>query len=295
MAIQNLTDDLSRLIETESPERREGLDQLARPIQQAIHIAFGAAGDTGMRAKNFLHGIWLGHPLHQVLSDAPIGAWVTAAVLDLAGEERAADLAVGFGLLAAVPTAASGLADWSDTADESRRCGLIHGALNVGVVGLYTASLISRRAGNRRLGIALSSMGLTIGSVSAYVGGELVTRLGTGVNRTAFELRTEEFQVAARLQDLPDGRLSKGEITIEGSKIPLVLLRRGEEVLALGGTCTHLGGPLWEGEMHGDCVQCPWHGSQFDVRSGEVVSGPAKDPIRSYPAEEADGEVRITL
>src|SRR3954452_86548 len=96
------------------------LEALGKPLSEAVRELFKNAGPAGQTAKNALHGVWLGHPLHPVLTDVPIGAWTTALALDAretaSGDEaygRAADFAIGLGLVAAVGAAVTGLNDWS--------------------------------------------------------------------------------------------------------------------------------------------------------------------------------------
>src|SRR6185312_8103638 len=86
-----------------------------------IRDAFQAAGERGQAAKNALHGVWLGHPLHPAITDVPVGSWTVAAALDIleirgdSHYQSGADFAVLLGLLGAVPAAISGATDWSDT------------------------------------------------------------------------------------------------------------------------------------------------------------------------------------
>src|SRR3954469_813069 len=98
------------------------LDAVGNPLSEAVRALFKNAGPAGQTAKNALHGVWLGHPLHPVLTDVPIGAWTTALALDAkasaSSEEsygQAADFAFGVGLVAAVGAAVTGLNDWSET------------------------------------------------------------------------------------------------------------------------------------------------------------------------------------
>jgi len=119
--------------------RQEWLKPIDSALQRAISGAFQAAGPVGMRIKDVLNGVWLGHPLHPSLSDVPIGAWTAASVLDVleatTGRKElgaGADAAIGVGLAAAIPAALSGLTDWQYLVGRPRRTGLVHGLLNIG-------------------------------------------------------------------------------------------------------------------------------------------------------------------
>src|SRR6185312_7004426 len=96
-----------------------------------------------------LHGSWLGHALHPALVALPIGAWTTSAVLDMVGARKGADTALGLGILASLPTAASGLVDWSYTEGKPKRLGFAHAALNTAALTCYTTSWLARRSGHR--------------------------------------------------------------------------------------------------------------------------------------------------
>src|SRR5438552_14486145 len=112
-------------------ERQEWLAPLEEGLQRAVSAAFRAGGAAGQAVKNFLHGTWLGHPLHPVLTDVPIGAWTTALVFDTldAGHDRwpwqaalrrRADDAIAIGILGAVGAALAGLTDWQHTDGKAR-------------------------------------------------------------------------------------------------------------------------------------------------------------------------------
>ena len=138
-------------------EEQEWLKPTEEGLQELLHKAFRFRG--GRQVKNFLHGTWIGHPLHVILTDIPIGAWTSAIAfdaLDSMSERRqysvAADTAVVLGLAGAVGAAAAGLTDWQDIDPPARRIGLVHGLLNVVSVALFGGSLLARRRGGRTTG-----------------------------------------------------------------------------------------------------------------------------------------------
>ena len=173
-------------------EKQEWLDKTAETIQPAVLKAYKAGGETGRKLKNFLHGTWLGHPLHPLLTDIPIGAWTTAAALDaceIGGNKdykNGADAAVAIGLAGAVGAAVTGLTDWTGTSKKKRKIGMMHGLLNLTATTLYTTSLIMRRnKKSRGTAIALSMAGYGITAMAAYLGGHLVFGEQLGVDHTA--------------------------------------------------------------------------------------------------------------
>jgi nitrite reductase/ring-hydroxylating ferredoxin subunit/uncharacterized membrane protein len=293
MAVESFK-SAARFTDAEVIGRQAWLDSTADALQQGVRSLVEWGGEPARTFKDALHGTWLGHSLHPVLTDVPIGAWTAGLLFDMVGLDEAADRLLELGVVAAVPTALTGAADWSDTDGKQRRVGLVHAVLNSAALSLFLASIAARRAGNRPAGVALSATGYALAAGSAYLGGELVYSQGTAVSRAAWDPDVPEFQVAARASDLVDGQLAQGEITVEGQRLPLVLLKRGPEVLALGDVCSHWGGPLHEGKVvEGDCVECPWHGSTFDLRDGSVTHGPATVPQPRYEARLRDGNVEV--
>jgi len=116
----------------------EGVDKVAKPVSSKVAEVIGQGP-----VKDFLSGTWTGHPLHPVLTDLPIGFWTSSFMLDLVGGERSAAASrrlIGLGILSAVPTAASGLSDWSDTLGEERRIGTVHAVANVVALWFYSWS-----------------------------------------------------------------------------------------------------------------------------------------------------------
>jgi nitrite reductase/ring-hydroxylating ferredoxin subunit/uncharacterized membrane protein len=284
--------DVTHVMDNLSPEQTEMLDLWSEQIQGALRTLIDQGGPAARRVKNWLNGVWLGHPLHPALTDMALGAWWTGALLDLTGGRRSADAAITIGVLAAVPTAASGAADWTDTEAEQRRTGLVHAILNSAGLVCMIASLFARRAEMRALGFGLSTTGLALTTFSAWLGGELVYRMGTMVNRNAWLPAVDEFRAVIRADALESGTLVGAELELDGQKMPLVLLKKGRTILAMSSVCSHWGGPLAEGKLlDGECVECPWHASQFSMADGSVLQGPATAPQPTFDVRVRSGLV----
>src|SRR5215210_8564832 len=133
-------------------DRQEWLDDLSDKIQPVINDAFSNGGEAGHVVKDFLNGVWLGHPLHPVITDVPIGAWTMTELLDLIsaargddpGLDAASDIALGAGIVAALGAAVTGITDWSDVGGSHRRMGAAHALLNVVGLGMSALSLAFR-------------------------------------------------------------------------------------------------------------------------------------------------------
>jgi nitrite reductase/ring-hydroxylating ferredoxin subunit len=214
--------------------------------------------------------------------------------MDMVGLTRSADAAMTIGVLSAVPTALAGAADWSDTSGEQRRTGLVHALLNSAGLACMIASLFARRTERRALGVSLSTVGLSLSSFSAYLGGHLVFAMGTNVSHQAFEPTWDDFQVVASADSLAPGKLLGAEVNVEGTKVPIVLYKKGLSIMAISATCTHWGGPLAEGKLVADdCVECPWHGSQFSLADGSVRQGPATVPTHVFETRISKGNIEV--
>ena len=273
-------------------ERTERLEELGAldPLGEKLANVVSRLVPHGP-VKDLLSGTWLGHSLHPVLTDVPIGAWVSASILDVVGGERteeASEVLIGVGLLSAVPTVATGLTDWSDTIAGERRVGLLHAAGNVVVAALYGASLWARRRGNRGLGVLLGLSGGGVAMWSAYLGGHLSLGLGVGVNHTAYEKGGEEWTSTVPV----DAHGSEPQV-VRVDDTAVVLVRRADRILALANTCSHLGGPLNEGEVRDGEIVCPWHLSTFRLEDGTVVRGPARSPQPAYDVRVEGGRVEV--
>ncbi|OKL40443.1 Rieske 2Fe-2S domain-containing protein [Pontibacter flavimaris] len=279
-------------------EAQEWLQKAGDKVHPAVINAFKAGGEAGLQVKDALHGTWLGHPLHPALTDVPVGAWTTAAVLDsmeLMGKKKykaGADAAVAVGLVGAMGAAVTGLTDWSGTTKERRKVGLMHGMLNVGAAALYATSLVLRRKKKTRgSAIGLSMLGYGIVSFSAYLGGHLSYGMQVGVDHTA----TADTYPTDFVPVLADKELEEGKMRcLKAGDVNVLLARQNGKLFALAHTCSHLGGPLSEGKLLEDgSVQCPWHGSIFSLEDGSVVHGPATEPQPNFDVRVTNGQIEV--
>ena len=245
--------------------------------------------------KDALSGSWLGHALHPLLTDVPIGLWTSALTLDWVGGRQgqaAADRLIGLGLAATVPTVVSGYSDWADSTVGNpaiKRVGLAHAVSNVTAATLFAASLGARRRGARGRGKLL---GLAAGGALAtggFLGGHLSYAEGLGVDQTAFEQPEQGWKDALADAELAEGRPQ----AVEVDGIPVMLVRDQGEVLALSARCAHRGGPLHEGTIEDGCVRCPWHDSVFRLRDGSLVQGPSAYPQPAWETRVQGGRVEV--
>lgn len=268
-------------------EGLQALDTVAKPLVRVV-----ARAVQPRAVRNLLSGTNLGHPLHPMLTDVPIGAWTMSTLLDTIGgraAEPAADMLVGTGIVAAVPTAASGLNDWSDTLGGETRIGLVHAGANVAALSLYSASLIARRRGRRGTGRLLGLAGFGTLLAGGYLGGHLSFVKALNVNHTAFEHRPTEWTSV-----LGDGELGDGELRrVLAGEASVLLFRQDGQLYALADTCSHLGGPLHQGTITDGCVTCPWHGSTFRLTDGTIVRGPASSPQPTYLTRVHEGSIEV--
>jgi nitrite reductase/ring-hydroxylating ferredoxin subunit/uncharacterized membrane protein len=276
-------------LEHEIAQRMTWLDGVAETMEQVFEPLLGQEAPRGPR--DLLYGTWLGHPLHSAVVTVPVGSWSATMVFDLIGEERAADLCLALGLVSAAGAALTGAAQWQDTTndEEPRRLGALHALLNVASTTLMAGSWLLRKQGKRGTGIALSTTGLGINLASAWLGGEIAYSLGIGVDHAAFETPPTKWTNVATLDDLEDGK----PLRVEADGAPVMLLRQGDQIRAIGATCPHLSGPLDEGAIDGNTVTCPWHGSVFCLDDGALIHGPALMPVAAYEVRVEDGQVAI--
>ncbi len=247
----------------------------------------------------------------------PIGFLLLSLVLDLTSLAtrsvpnlpRGSFYAMLAGVITALLAAVPGLADYSSIRGDhsAKRTATAHMALNLIAVALYGVNLWIRSSQltTQRISLVpllLSLAGIGLLSVSGYLGGRLVYDEGIAVGRhkrrTPTPKRTLHFSATASgFVPVPDAeRLGEKEtlrIDIAGQVIALAKI--DDQLFAFQEFCTHRFGPLSEGNLEECYVQCPWHNSRFDVRSGKVVQGPAKVALKTFKVEVRDGKIGILL
>ncbi|MFJ6940205.1 Rieske 2Fe-2S domain-containing protein [Streptomyces sp. NPDC101132] len=270
-------------------ERSPAPDGLIGGVRRAVRaLPLGGVRDV-------LHGVPLGHPVHPLLVQVPIGAWLSAAVLDLVpGEARGARTLIGVGLASAGPAALSGWTDWAELPPEQARVGLVHALSNTGAVTLYAASLAHRVRGRTGRGKLLALAGLACVSVGGALGGHLAYRQAAGANHAEAvpHLVGPGWHRLGPVAAFPAGRAVRA--AVDGVDV-LAVRGAGGEVRVLADRCAHMGGPLSEGEVVDGCVRCPWHGSVFRLADGWNVRGPATAPQPSFETRLVDGFVEARL
>ncbi|HEY6608549.1 MAG TPA: Rieske (2Fe-2S) protein [Candidatus Limnocylindria bacterium] len=283
------------------------LERWARPLRgfsngvaNAVDAVFRVLRGPGRLLQDLLNGSWLGHSLHAVVVDVVVGGATIVLFFDVLGAWFGVDgLATastwGLGLvwLAALASVASGLTDFKDTPpnNSERDVAIFHGLINTVATALIGISFFQRLAGSHDIAFWLLLVGYLGLSVGSYIGGHIVFKYGYMVNYNAFSKgrRAKEFTVVVPVADVPEDRPFKAMF----GATAVMLVRRGEVVHALKDSCSHAGGPLSEGELSGDRITCPWHGSVFRISDGAVVHGPAGSRQVSYAARINGDQVEL--
>ncbi|MGW2958714.1 Rieske 2Fe-2S domain-containing protein [Streptomyces sp. NPDC001220] len=270
-------------------ERFSGADKLLAVVQRTVQaVPLG-------RARDALHGRWLGHPVHPLLVQIPLGSWLSAAVLDsVPGHRRAARILIATGLLAAAPAAVSGWVDWAELNRRQLRVGIVHAAANLTGVALYVTSLTARLRGHEISGRMYGWAGLGVVGAGGALGGHLAYRLAAGANHAEAVAQLVEpgWHYVADLSDLPLGRPTRRDL----DGVAVVAVRRSDDtVYVLAEHCSHLAGPLSEGTLEDGCLRCPWHGSTFRLTDGWNLTGPATAPQPAFDTRITEGRVEARL
>lgn len=283
------------------------LERLGRPLRgfgngtaSVIDAVYGALGRPGKLLQDLMNGSWLGHSLHAVLVDVVVGGATAALLLDVLrvlfgvdGLETATTWVLGLAFLAGIGSLLTGLTDFKDTAPNSasRDIAILHGVVNLVGMGGFGFSVFQRLDGNHDVAFWGLLVGYLVISFGAYIGGHVVYKYGYMVNYNAFSKgkRAKDFTPVLAAAALPEETPTKATF----GSTAIMLVRRGDVVHALKDTCSHAGGPLSQGELGRDTIQCPWHYSVFRLSDGSVVHGPAGSRQPSYEARINGDQIEI--
>ena len=269
----------------------DGLGELLQKIYLAILRPMPVV-------KDFLHGTWLGHALHPMVTDVAVGGLTVGLVLDVLARSGGAELASGanaatlIGFAAMLGSAVTGAADYTGTSGRERRFATIHSLVMVTAAILYLVSVLARYGyigANTDVAFATAIAGYSLVTIGAYIGGEVVYHFGTMVDRHAWRGGGTRW---AQLEpsEFPEGALSKAKAGAQS----VVVVRRGDTVYALHDTCAHAGCSLAEkGKLLEDKIECQCHGSRYDLRTGHVARGPATFDQPAYEVRRADGRLEV--
>jgi nitrite reductase/ring-hydroxylating ferredoxin subunit/uncharacterized membrane protein len=249
------------------------------------------------------------HPIHPFLVSFPIGLWISSVVFDLIGiaADKPMFWSVGFyaaiaGCVGALLAAVPGAIDWYSVVpakSSAKKRGAIHGTINVTVLVLFIFQLAHRGGADVRpdtIAILAELTGAAALCYSGWLGGTLVYRNQIGVDHryaNAGQWRERTLDSFARpvcnTNELAPGQMMLA--VIQGERIAVGRCETG--IVAFQDRCTHKGGSLVDGALIGCTVQCPWHGSNFDVQTGRVVAGPAEQRIEPYEIDVRGNEVFV--
>jgi nitrite reductase/ring-hydroxylating ferredoxin subunit/uncharacterized membrane protein len=252
-----------------------------------------------------------GHPIHPMLIVYPFAFLTGAFGFAAAGAatrnrelEHVADYLVPAGLATGLLAAVPGVIDYFGSVppqSSGRERATKHALLNVTGLVLFAASALLRRRDEETTAgpLVLKGLGTAVMSMAGYLGGTLVYRNQIGVDhryanagKWQEDSRTDPSSTALTSAAAGLGLNQMKLVHAGGNRVAVA--RTEDGYAAFQDRCTHKGGPLSDGVLICGTVQCPWHGSQFDVHSGEVKCGPAQEPIETYPVE-GPHEVRKTV
>jgi nitrite reductase/ring-hydroxylating ferredoxin subunit/uncharacterized membrane protein len=255
-----------------------------------------------------------GHPIHPALIPFPFAFLYGAFLFDLAGRiaHRPTWWTIGahlgfVGVIAALVAAVPGLIDYVKTVpphSTGKQRATKHMVANLGAVVLFAIAWKTRGPAEALPSVAvllLEGVGALLLTAGGWMGGVLVNRNQIGVDHRyadAGKWKEEEIE-ASPGQSVAVGKANELKVNqmkllkLDGRR--LVLARTEQGYIVFDDRCTHRGGSLAGGVMIGGVVQCPWHGSQFDCRSGSVRAGPAEQPIETYRVKEEQGRLMLTV
>ena len=253
------------------------------------------------------------HAIHASLIPFPFAFLLGAFAFDATGRlfdapalwQTGRHLAIA-GIVAALIAAVPGFVDYLRSVpprSSAKKRATKHMLLNLGMLGAFAAALALRDAltGPGAVALLLEAAGAGMLVVAGWLGGTLVARNQIGIDHRyagAGKWKEESFEPT---NGRPLAVASVDELDVDQMKLlhvngqRIVLARSAEGYVAFSDHCTHSGASLGDGALICGVVQCPWHGSQFDVRSGAVRAGPAQEGIETFRVREEAGRVLLDL
>jgi nitrite reductase/ring-hydroxylating ferredoxin subunit/uncharacterized membrane protein len=273
-------------------------DAWVQPLGKVLHGLVYAIFKPIPSIRDLLNGRWLGHPIHAVLTDAPIGILFLVIVFDVLGMADAAWWTLVIGILSMLGAALAGFADYAETDGKARDRGTLHSSLMLVALVLFLISLVLRPglgsgAAVSAAAVVLSLVAWLIVSAAAYVGGDIVYVFGNMVDHHAFRGGSTKWLALEPSETEADGSIPEGRpVKAKLGANSLVLVRNGDTILALHDTCAHAGCSLSTGTLVPGAtpvVECPCHGSRFKLADGHVVRGPSVYDQPAYEVRSGEG------
>jgi uncharacterized membrane protein/nitrite reductase/ring-hydroxylating ferredoxin subunit len=258
--------------------------------------------------KHILQGRWLGHPIHPLLVHLPIGLFVLSLILDIASFAHPGHAMLGasfwsmlLGVITALLAALPGFADYASIRRDrlGHKTATTHMILNLIVVVIYIVDLAIRWQMDQDAHVAgaafvLSLAAIAILSYSGYLGGVMVYDQGIAVGR--HRRATDEPGPIIEGPDLGPDDLEEGQTRLARADGVLVtIVKHQEQLYCVQEFCAHRFGPLSEGACHDGKIQCPWHRSEFDLKTGKVVRGPAKVDLKAFDLVSENGRIKLRV
>lgn len=252
------------------------------------------------------------HPIHPILVCFPLAFYIGTLLFDCLAIIKD-DVAFGLtgqylhsaGIISAICAAIPGIIDYTYTvppASSAKKRAATHGILNTSVLLIFGVALYLKHIENLSpyIVIALEFIGVVLTGYAGWLGGTLVHRNQIGIDIRYAEAGKwkEQFvdEAAGRFEVGSADELKVDQMKLIHTKDKRIVVAKTEQgYVAFDDRCSHRGGSLAGGAMICGTVQCPWHGSQFDVKTGAVKAGPAKDSISTYNVVEAGGKIYLEV
>jgi uncharacterized membrane protein/nitrite reductase/ring-hydroxylating ferredoxin subunit len=250
------------------------------------------------------------HPLHPILGAFPIAFFIGTLLFDVLGwlQNNDAYWRTGMhleitGILSALLAAVPGIIDYFfivPPKSSGKKRATQHGILNISMVIIFIIIWFYRRNNSASPYVILSieTIGVILLGISGWLGGTLVHRNQIGVDhRYAAAGKWKEKYLGSQEGDIEvataDELKTDQMMLIHINKKRIVIGKTEDGYRAFDDRCTHRGGTLADGVIICGTVQCPWHGSQFDCKTGAVKAGPAKEPIQTYTLKQEGGKLYL--